>query len=66
MTLHFKLRNETKSCYRFEAGSTSENTLITLYLKKADITAAKIKPQNGIAVTITEDSKAQTEDDKTK
>lgn len=55
MKLHLKLKNATKTCYRFEARDTAGN-LTTLYLKKADVDAAGIDPQKGIKVTIEEDN----------
>jgi len=54
MKLYLKLRNETKTCYRFETGNKDDNTLITLYLKKSDVAAAGINPQKGIVVTVEE------------
>jgi len=48
-----KLRNETKSCYRFERRS-EQGDLITLYLKKKDVNDAGIDPRKGITVTIEE------------
>lgn len=54
MELHLKFRNATKTCYRFESRS-SDGNLTTLYLKKTDVDAAGIKPQNGIMLTIKED-----------
>lgn len=53
MTLKMKLRNETKSCYRFERRGP-EGDLITLYLKKRDVDDAGIDPRKGITVTIEE------------
>ena len=52
MKIEFKLRNETKTCYRFEAGVRPEQ--ITLYLKKNQIKNAGINPEKGIVVTIEE------------
>lgn len=54
MKIKFKLRNETKNCYRFESGSRENDDLLTLYLKKSDIDAAGIDPKNGIVVTVEE------------
>jgi hypothetical protein len=54
MKISFKYLKETKSCYRFEAGSREGGDLTTLYLKKADIDAAGINPQCGIVVTVEE------------
>jgi hypothetical protein len=56
MKIKFRLRNETKSCYRFESGSRENDDLLTLYLKKADIDAAGIDPHKGIVVTVEEAS----------
>ena len=52
MQLEFKLRNETKTCYRFE--HKTGTALTTLYLKKSDVDACGISPQKGICVTIEE------------
>lgn len=53
MQMHMTLKNETKTCYRFEHREDSE--LTTLYLKKANVDAAGIDPKKGICVTIKED-----------
>ena len=53
MKIRMKLRNETKTCYRFERRDANGN-LITLYLKKADIREAGIDPTKGIDLTIEE------------
>ena len=42
MELKMKLRNETKSCYRFERRS-DQGDLVTLYLKKKDVNDAGIE-----------------------
>ena len=55
MELKMKLRNETKSCYRFERRS-DQGDLVTLYLKKKDVNDAGIDPRKGIAITIKEDN----------
>lgn len=52
MKMH--LKNETKTCYRFERRDEAGN-LITLYLKKKDVDEAGITPKKGIVVTIQED-----------
>ena len=52
LKLSFSLKQETKTCYRFETGSREEGTLTTLYLKKADVDGAGIDPKQGIAVTV--------------
>lgn len=53
MKMNMSLKNETKTCYRFERQDDSGN-LITLYLKKADVEGAGIDPKKGIAVTVEE------------
>lgn len=53
MTMH--LKNDTKTCYRFERRDDAGN-LITLYLKKADVEHAGIDPKKGITVTIEEEA----------
>lgn len=53
LTLNMKLKNETKTCFRFERKDDAGN-LITLYLKKADVDDAAIDPRKGITVTIEE------------
>ena len=50
--LSFKLKAETKTCYRFERGKKEDGSLETLYLKKD--TVAGINPQKGLTVTIEE------------
>ena len=50
-----KLRNETKTCYRFEQRS-EQGDLVTLYLKKKDVNDAGIDPHNGITIIIKEDN----------
>ena len=52
ITLNFSLKNETKTCYRFETGEKPEQ--MTLYLKKAQVDAANIDPKKGITVNIEE------------
>ncbi len=54
MIIIFKYKTETKTCYRFEAGSKEKNDLITLYLKKEQVNNAGINPQNGLTVNIEE------------
>ena len=54
LKVEFKLKNETKTCYRFEAGERPD--LITLYLKKAQVDEAGIDPKKGIVVTVEEKS----------
>lgn len=49
------LKNDTKTCYRFERRDDSGN-LITLYLKKTDVAEAGITPTKGIIVTVEEDN----------
>jgi len=50
LKVDFSLKNETKTCYRFEAGERPEQ--ITLYLKKTQVDNAGINPNAGITVTI--------------
>lgn len=52
LTLNMDLKNETKSCYRFETKVGDD--LMTLYLKKSQVKDAKIDPAKGIAVNIEE------------
>ena len=52
LKLKFSLKNETKTCYRLEAGSREEGTLTTLYLKKADVDGAGIDPRDGVVITV--------------
>lgn len=56
MIINFKLKCETKSCYRFESGEKPD--YVTLYLKKSAVDTAGIDPDKGITVTI-EESKAE-------
>ena len=53
MKIKMALKNETKTCYRFERREDSGN-LITLYLKKNDVNSAGIDPKKGIIVTVEE------------
>lgn len=53
LKMHMTLKNETKTCYRFEQRN-EDGRLITLYLKKDDVDAAGIHPVNGITVTVEE------------
>ena len=55
LTLSMRLKNETKTCFRFERRDDAGN-LITLYLKKADVNDAGIDPKKGIIVNIEEDA----------
>lgn len=50
LKINFKLKNETKTCYRFEAGERPD--LVTLYLKKTQVDGAGIDPQQGITITV--------------
>ena len=52
LTLDFYLKNETKTCFRFE--HKDGDNLQTLYLKKTDIKNAGIDPAKGITVTVEE------------
>lgn len=54
MNLTFRYLKSTATCCRFEAGSRKEGTLTTLYLKKADLAAAKINPEKGVTIIIEE------------
>lgn len=53
MKMAMRLKNETKTCYRFERRDSSGN-LITLYLKKSDVESDGIDPRKGITVTVEE------------
>lgn len=53
MKMNMRLKNETRTCYRFERRDESGN-LITLYLKKSDVEDAGIDPKKGITVTVEE------------
>lgn len=53
MQIKMRLKNETKTCFRFENRDGCGN-LTTLYLKKADVNEAGINPRKGIAVTVEE------------
>lgn len=55
LKMQMRLKNDTKTCYRFERRDDSGN-LITLYLKKSDVKAAAIDPEKGIIITIEEDN----------
>ena len=57
MKIKFTLRNETKTCYLFEAGENPDQ--ITLYLKKAMVDAEGINPHRGIVVTVEQDGSDQ-------
>lgn len=52
MTLSMDLKNETKTCYRFE--TKVDNDLMTLYLKKSQVKDAGIDPAKGITINIEE------------
>lgn len=49
MKMTFK--NETKTCYRFEA-QLPDRSFVTLYLKKFQVDDAGIDPKKGIKVTV--------------
>lgn len=49
-TIHFTIKNETKTCYRFEHRIGSD--LDTLYIKKEQLDTAGIDPKAGITATI--------------
>lgn len=53
LTVTMRLKNETKTCFRFECRDSS-GSLMTLYLKKTDVRDADIAPQKGITITIEE------------
>lgn len=55
LKMQMRLKNDTKTCYRFERRDDSGN-LITLYLKKSDVKASAIDPEKGIIITIEEDN----------
>lgn len=50
LKIDFTLKNDTKTCYRFESGTRPEQ--ITLYLKKSQIDEAGIDPRKGITVSV--------------
>lgn len=52
LKLTFALKNETKTCYRFETGEKPDQ--MTLYLKKAQVDEAGIDPAKGITITVEE------------
>lgn len=54
MKIKMKYLKDTKSCYVFSAGEPRTENHITLYLKKKQVDAAGIDPQNGITVTVEE------------
>lgn len=56
MKIKMKYMKDTKSCYVFSAGEPRTEDHVTLYLKKRQVDAAGIDPQNGIAVTVEEGS----------
>jgi hypothetical protein len=56
----FKLKSETKTCYRFENQDGGKESQQTLYLKKETIKAAKIDPAKGLVVTLSEATDAHT------
>ncbi|WNX84391.1 hypothetical protein RWV98_17730 [Agathobaculum sp. NTUH-O15-33] len=56
LKLDMTLKNETKTCYRFERGERGKDQM-TLYLKKSDVDDAGIDPRKGITVTVEEGAK---------
>lgn len=50
LTLKFRYKGETKTCYRFENGTPPN--FVTLYLKKNQIDEAGIDPKKGVVATI--------------
>ena len=55
MNITFKLKAETKTCYRFENQAGGKETQQTLYLKKDTVKEAGIDPAKGVIITIAED-----------
>lgn len=55
MRIHFTLKAETKTYYRFQSGDDRSPDMITLYLKKSQVDQAGIEPKKGIAVTVEQD-----------
>lgn len=55
LKLDMTLKNETKTCYRFERGERGKDQ-ITLYLKKSDVDDASIDPRKGITVMVAENA----------
>lgn len=53
--LHFTLRNETKTCYRFETGEKPDQ--MTLYLKKRLLDDIGINAHKGVTITVEEEGK---------
>lgn len=56
MKISMQLRNETKTCYRFEC-KLEDESIMTLYLKKKQVDEAGINPAKGIVITVEEGSK---------
>ncbi len=52
LKIKFKLKAETKTCYRFQSGEDRAENMITLYLKKIQVDQAGIDPKKGITVTV--------------
>lgn len=50
LQIDFSLKNQTKTCYRFE--SRVDGELMTLYLKKSQVDEAGIEAAQGITVTV--------------
>lgn len=50
LKIDFSLKNQTKTCYRFE--SRKNDDLMTLYLKKSQVDDSGIDAAQGITVTI--------------
>ena len=55
MKIAFKLKAETKTCYRFENQIGGKETQQTMYLKKDTVKEAGIDPSKGVIITIAED-----------
>lgn len=56
LKIPFALRNETKTCYRFETGEKPDQ--MTIYLKKHLLDQEGIDAKKGITITIEEDIKS--------
>ncbi len=54
LKINLKYLKSTTTCHRFQSGRREDGSLITLYLKKADLAAAGIDHTKGITVTVKE------------
>lgn len=52
MKVLFKLKAETKTCYRFENQEGGKDTQQTLYLKKETLKNAGLDPAKGLTVVL--------------